>query len=57
MTGLEEALQMFAGGPPANTTDIMFGGTGMAFFAAMHYWLPKIYGRMYDKTVATVGQG
>jgi cytochrome c oxidase subunit 1 len=33
---------------------VMFGGTGMAFFAAMHYWLPKIYGRMYDKTIATV---
>ena len=27
MTGLEEALQMSAGGPPVNTTDIMFGGT------------------------------
>lgn len=36
---------------------VMFGGTGMAFFAAMHYWLPKIYGRMYDKTVATVAWG
>ncbi len=35
----------------------MFGGTGMAFFAAMHYWLPKIYGRMYDKAVATVSWG
>jgi cytochrome c oxidase subunit 1 len=35
----------------------MFGGTGMAFFAAMHYWLPKVYGRMYDKTVATVAWG
>ncbi len=33
---------------------VMFGGTGMAFFAAMHYWLPKIYGRMYDKSIATV---
>ncbi|PLY07739.1 MAG: cytochrome c oxidase subunit I [Desulfuromonas sp.] len=32
----------------------MFGGTGMAFFAAMHYWLPKIYGRMYNKEIATV---
>ena len=32
----------------------MFGGTGMAFFAAMHYWLPKMYGRMYDKATATV---
>lgn len=36
---------------------VMFGGTGMAFFAAMHYWLPKIYGRMYDKTIATVAWG
>ncbi|NJC89381.1 MAG: cytochrome c oxidase subunit I [Desulfuromonas sp.] len=35
----------------------MFGGTGMAFFAALHYWLPKIYGRMYDKAVATVAWG
>jgi len=35
----------------------MFGGTGMAFFAAMHFWLPKIYGRMYDKTIATVSWG
>lgn len=26
----------------------------MAFFAAMHYWLPKFYGRMYDKKVATI---
>ena len=33
---------------------VMFGGTGMAFFAAMHYWLPKFYGRMYDKKVATI---
>jgi cytochrome c oxidase subunit I len=36
---------------------VMFGGTGMAFFAAMHYWLPKIYGRMYDKKIATVAWG
>ena len=36
---------------------VMFGGTGMAFFAAMHFWLPKIYGRMYDKTIATVAWG
>ena len=32
----------------------MFGGTGMAFFAALHFWLPKIYGRMYNKKVATI---
>ncbi|MEJ2700197.1 MAG: cbb3-type cytochrome c oxidase subunit I, partial [Desulfuromonadales bacterium] len=34
---------------------VMFGGTGVAFFGAMHYWFPKIYGRMYNKTAATVG--
>jgi cytochrome c oxidase subunit I len=27
---------------------VMFGGTGFAVFAAMHYWLPKMYGRMYN---------
>ena len=27
---------------------IIFGGMGFAFFAAMHYWFPKIYGRMYN---------
>lgn len=26
---------------------VMFGGTGFAFMAALHYWFPKIYGRMY----------
>ena len=28
---------------------VMFGGAGFAFFAALHYWLPKIYGRMYNQ--------
>ena len=27
---------------------IIFGGMGFAFFAAIHYWLPKMYGRMYN---------
>jgi cytochrome c oxidase subunit 1 len=31
----------------------MFGGTGFAFFAGLHFWLPKVYGRMYNKKVAT----
>jgi cytochrome c oxidase subunit 1 len=31
----------------------MFGGTGFAFFGGLHYWFPKIFGRMYDKKVAT----
>ena len=25
----------------------MFGGTGVIFFAALHYWWPKMWGRMY----------
>ncbi len=36
---------------------VMFGGTGFAFFAAMHYWFPKIYGRMYNKKVANLSWG
>ncbi len=27
---------------------IIFGGMGFGFFAAIHYWFPKIYGRMYN---------
>lgn len=34
---------------------IVFGGTGFAFFAAIHYWFPKIYGRMYNMTVGKIG--
>jgi len=33
---------------------VMFGGTGFAFFAAMHYWLPKFYGRRYREKPAVV---
>lgn len=40
----------------------MFGGTGFAFFAALHYWWPKMFGIMYNfrrayiaATLATVG--
>jgi cytochrome c oxidase subunit I len=36
---------------------VMFGGTGMAFFAALHFWLPKVFGRMYDKRTATWAWG
>ncbi len=31
----------------------MFGGTGFALFAALHFWLPKVFGRMYNHRVAT----
>ncbi|MEW6074032.1 MAG: cbb3-type cytochrome c oxidase subunit I [Planctomycetota bacterium] len=30
----------------------MFGGGGVMFFAALHYWFPKMFGRMYDRGVA-----
>lgn len=33
----------------------VFGGTGFGFLAAMHYWYPKIYGRMYNKKVSLIG--
>jgi cytochrome c oxidase subunit 1 len=32
---------------------VIFGGTGFAFFGALHYWLPKMFGRMYHKRLAT----
>ncbi len=31
---------------------VIFGGLGFALFGAMHYWFPKIYGRMYNKSRA-----
>lgn len=33
---------------------VMFGGTGFAFFGALHYWYPKMWGRMYNKLVANI---
>jgi cytochrome c oxidase subunit 1 len=33
---------------------VMFGGAGFGFFAAMHYWFPKMFGRMYNKKSALV---
>jgi len=34
---------------------IVFGGVGFAFFAGIHYWFPKIYGKMYDAGWADTG--
>jgi cytochrome c oxidase subunit 1 len=31
---------------------VKFGGGGFGFFAALHYWFPKISGRMYNKKTA-----
>jgi cytochrome c oxidase subunit 1 len=33
---------------------VMFGGTGTIFFAALHYWFPKMFGRMYNAKLANV---
>ena len=36
---------------------IIFGGVGFAFFAALHYWYPKMYGRMYNFRRANMAFG
>jgi len=36
---------------------IIFGGMGFAFFAGMHYWFPKMFGRMYSDKIAYIGWG
>jgi len=33
---------------------VMFGGTGFAFFGALHYWFPKIFGKMYNRKIAKI---
>ena len=33
---------------------VMFGGMGFLFFAALHYWYPKMFGRMYNEKIAKV---
>ncbi len=34
---------------------VMFGGTGFAFFAALHFWWPKMFGTMYPFRPAYIG--
>jgi cytochrome c oxidase subunit 1 len=36
---------------------IIFGGMGFAFFAAIHYWYPKMYGKMYSDRWAYIAWG
>ena len=36
---------------------IIFGGMGFAFFAGIHYWYPKIWGRMYSNRWAYIAWG
>lgn len=34
---------------------VMFGGTIMGLFAGMHYWFPKMFGKMYNTKWANIG--
>jgi cytochrome c oxidase subunit 1 len=34
---------------------IIFGGMGFGFLAAVHYWFPKMFGRMYNRRQAVWG--
>lgn len=36
---------------------VMFGGTGTIFFAALFYWYPKMFGKMYSIKWANIGAG
>lgn len=36
---------------------VMFGGTIMALFAGLHYWTPKMFGKMYNKGWANFSWG
>lgn len=33
---------------------VMFGGMGIVFFAALHYWFPKMFGKMYNEKTAKI---
>lgn len=33
---------------------VMFGGMGIIFFASLHYWFPKMFGKMYNERRAKV---
>jgi cytochrome c oxidase subunit I len=36
---------------------IIFGGMGFAFFAGIHYWFPKMFGRMYSNRWSYIAWG
>jgi len=36
---------------------IIFGGMGFATFAGIHYWFPKMFGRMYNNKIANIAWG
>lgn len=42
---------------PGHFHYVMFGGTAFIFFAAIHYWFPKMFGRMYNELWAKIAVG
>ncbi len=34
---------------------VMFGGVGFAFLAGLHYWYPKMFGKMFNEKAAKIG--
>jgi cytochrome c oxidase subunit I len=34
---------------------VMFGGMGLLFFGGLHYWFPKMFGKMYNERAAKIG--
>lgn len=36
---------------------VMVGGMFMAFLGGLHYWWPKMFGRMYNETLAKIAAG
>ncbi len=34
---------------------VMMGGTVIAFLGGLHYWWPKMFGRMYNEKIARIG--
>ncbi len=33
---------------------VMFGGSGFAFFAGIHYWFPKMFGKKYNSMISNL---
>jgi cytochrome c oxidase subunit 1 len=36
---------------------VVFGGAGFIFFGALHYWFPKMFGKMYNEKIAKAALG
>ena len=36
---------------------VMMGGTVIAFLGGLHYWWPKMFGRMYNETLGRIACG